>query len=165
MFRDQKIANQFAVRRMFRWYMPLFRQFLEWSILNTGVILRERPKGKKLWSAINLKLKLAEQLSFLGEETVEPANNITVGSDRESQPEDEPTKTCLRRDVLHVPDFLKRRRACRVHMQRKTTSLYCCTCNRALCSKECWIRYHSKINYLLNDNSCRGKILHRTARD
>lgn len=52
LFSDQKTADQFAVRRMFRWYMPIYRQFIEWTILNTGVIVRERPNGKRKWSGV-----------------------------------------------------------------------------------------------------------------
>lgn len=149
---------------MARWYMPLFRQYLEWSIVNTGVILRQRRDGKKIWSAINLKLKLAEQLSFLGKEEEPSISELS-----EELSEDDGSDTNLdrhlnairlQRNILHTPGFIKRRLACRVHRQRKDTQLQCMTCKKPLCSSYCWKRYHSKVKYLYDDPGCRGKVIH-----
>lgn len=157
-FSDQKIANQNSVRRMRRWYMPLFRQYLEWSILNTGVILRQRPKGKLIWSAIKLKLELAEELQFLGrKETQLNAGGPDVSSD--SACEGSPGRLRLRRDILHVPGIASKRIVCRVHKQRKATRLRCLTCSKAICSSICWKRYHKKRLYLFDDPNSTSKVV------
>lgn len=162
MFRDQKIADQNATRRMHRWYMPLFRQFIEWSVLNTGVILREREKGKLLWTGINLKRTLAKELSILGQ--METVSRVDM-KETDSETEHCETKIRLQKHLLHVPVIQKQRRACRVHKQRKATNLECKVCKKYMCSNICWQRYHSKIDYLLDDPDCTGKVIHRSSID
>lgn len=139
--------------------MPLFRQYLEWSILNTGVILRQRPNGKKVWSAIKIKLELAEELAFLGCKENESQSSANVTSD--SAAETSPDRHRLRRDILHVPGFAKTRISCRVHKQRKATSFRCLTCGKAICSSLCWERYHKKRFYLFDDPNSTAKVVNK----
>lgn len=106
---------------MSRWYMPLFRQYLEWSVLNTGVILRERCRGKKIWSGIRLKLERAKQLAYLGRPVTTETRHTDPASSDISEPENSPQKARMSRNVVHVPGQLLKRKACCVHCQGKTT--------------------------------------------
>lgn len=127
-------------------------------MLNTGVILRERRYGKRVWSGIHLKLQLAEQLAFLGR----PVLTANVGIDENSdcsEPEISPQKMRLSRNIVHVPGVLPKRNACCVHRQRKTTKKMCTTCDKAICSSYCWALFHSKRNYLFDDKDCAGKVI------
>lgn len=111
--------------------------------MNCGVILRERPQGKKMWSAIKIKLELADELAYLGQGD----RNETVSSDADSSElvsSASPDRLRLRRDIMHIPGFAGKRTDCRVHMQRKATSFHCLTCKKAICSSLCWSRYHKK---------------------
>lgn len=177
-FSDQKIADQFAVRRMFRWYMAIYRQLIEWTILNTGVIVRERVGGKKKWSGeaiicipvsisiapvisllgLRLKLSIAEDLAKMGECK---RNQHTEDSDYDDTfVDNHENKIRLRCDVLHLPVIAKSRSACRAHIKRKSTKYYCKTCKKYLCLGLCWKYYHSRHNYLVDDPLCKGKIIH-----
>lgn len=168
-FSDQKIADQFAVRRMHRWYMPLFRQMIEWSILNTGVELREQKDGKKIWSGLKLKISIAEDLAFLGKRL--NAAETLPGAEEESDDSAEgPTVPVanairLRKDVCHVPEELKSRLVCRVHKQRKLTRYQCLTCKKAMCLGRCWRMYHTKAEYIFDDDNCSGKVIHLKSLD
>lgn len=150
---------------MRRWYMVLFRQYIEWSIMNTGVILRERPGGKKRWTGLNLKMAIAEQLAFLGRGTDQPQTQQIVtfeplsDDDVEEAGQSSAKKLWLSKKVCHVPIEQSSRRECRVHKQRKMTRFFCSTCKKALCLGECWERYHSKTNYLWLDPNCKGKVI------
>lgn len=125
-----------------------------------GVILRERPNGKKHWSAIRIKFELAEQLAYLGKPVVESDSDVACGSSDETEvEEDQQDRLRLRRNVLHVPGVAAKRLDCRVHMQRKATRFRCMTCQKPICSSNCWIRYHKKRRYLFNDSECSGKIV------
>lgn len=151
---------------MFRWYMPVFRQMIEWSILNTGVVLRERPNGKKLWTGLNLKMALATDLAFLGKTVALPSTQLSpvlnASQDSISTDEDDRyslKKIRLQRNILHVPVERTNRLACRVHKQRKVTRFFCDTCKKPMCLGICWKRYHSKVNYLFDDMNCKGKLI------
>lgn len=139
---------------MRRWYVPVFRQLLEWAVLNTGVILRQRPKGKLEWSAINLKVELATQLSHLGSEISEEETGDELSADEADG------RSRLQRHVCHVPVMKKKRVVCRAHVQRKMTRYFCSTCNKGLCLGLCWKLYHTKVNYLFEDAACTGKRIH-----
>lgn len=150
---------------MHRWYMPVFRQMIEWSILNTGVEMRERPNGKKLWSGLNLKLSIAQDLAFLGKKTDETFGESNLNSQQNSDDDGEieimaTNSVRLRKDMCHVPEEQKKRLVCRVHKQRKLTHFYCSTCKKAMCLGICWRRYHTKKNYLFDDDKCTGKVIH-----
>lgn len=148
--------------------MPIFRQFIEWSVLNTGVILRERPRGKKIWTALKLKCTLAEQLAFLGSERQD--EDRANSSEEEHSSEDNDDRVLLnpmrlQKHVCHVPEQRKKRGNCRVHRRRKTTRFFCKTCNRYMCLNVCWKNYHTKRKYIYDDPSCVGRVLHETAVD
>lgn len=159
-FSDQRIADQFATRRVARWYLPLFRQYLEWSVLNTGTILRSRSDAdKKYWSGIVMKQQLAEELAFLGNKDVD----LSVESDRDGTESDSendfhPSKIRLQRHLHHTPIVMGKRKACRAHKQRKLTRYACSTCKKSLCLGYCWKKYHSKLDYLFDDPGCHGKM-------
>lgn len=142
---------------MRRWYMPVFRQLLEWAVLNTGVILRQRPKGKLKWSSINLKVELATELAFLGTENDTDDSSVQT-SDSNDLADSE--KVRLQRHHCHVPCARQKRVVCRAHMQRKMTRFFCSLCNKGLCLGLCWKLYHSKLNYLYDDENCKGKLIH-----
>lgn len=162
-FSDQKIADQFAVRRMHCWYMPIFRQFIEWSILNAGVVLRERKDGKKQWTGLNLKMAIAKDLAFLGKKPAASTDNETLDLNSDS---DEGCETLLlnpvrlRKDLTHIPSERSKRLVCRVHKQRKLTRYQCLTCKKAVCLGKCWLLYHSRKDYVWDDPNCTGKVIH-----
>lgn len=149
--------------------MPVFRQMIEWSILNAGVEMRERPNGKKLWSGLNLKMSIAQDLAFLGKKTDPELPAALNLNDMDSDDnEGEPVVVHgvrLRKDICHIPEERSNRLVCRVHKQRKLTRFYCGTCKRAMCLGKCWRRYHTKKNYLFDDSSCSGKVIHSTIVD
>lgn len=155
--------------------MPLFRQYLEWSILNTGVILRDRPGGKKKWTGLNLKIEIAKQLLELSN----LYENLKVGQCVESglleceissdSGEDIalnlPTKIRLDCSICHVPAERSVRSNCCVHKQIKATRYYCLVCKKYLCLGLCWKLFHSKIKYLYDDSSCKSKTVRNTSKN
>lgn len=142
---------------MRRWYMPIFRQLVEWTVLNTGVILRERPKGKLKWSSLKLKVEIASELALLGSNK-ETSNSEEVSSGSEDWTISD--KKRLQRHRCHVPCIRQKRVVCRAHMQRKMTRFFCAVCDRGLCLGVCWKLYHSRLNYLYNDETCSGRVIH-----
>lgn len=150
--------------------MSIFRQLIEWSILNTGVFMRERPKGKVIWSGLNLKVQLSKELAILGDETGSFSGDKS-SCDSEVDDDDEdagmqfPDKIRLQKGVCHVPVQLKSRLACRAHKQRKLTRYFCQTCKKALCLSACWLQYHTKVNYLVDQPSLKSPIIHLTPVD
>lgn len=177
-FSDQKIADQHATRRMHRWYMVAFRQFIEWSILNTGVILRNRPNGKKTWTGLNLNITLAKDLFRLSElsesvEAVAPQpvpvelEDLVENSDNSDELENqfEPLKVRFDKSICHVPVERAIRRNCAAHRQRKNTRFYCVTCRKFLCLGMCWKLYHTKRNYLFDDPDSTAVVVHETPVD
>lgn len=136
--------------------------------MNTGVILRERKNGKKVWSAIKLKSTLAEQLAYLGKEDNADNEMIipedgTHGLDDGNRELKNPVR--LQRSVCHTPIELQKRGNCRAHKQRKTTRYYCKGCKKYLCLDQCWENYHSKRHYIVDDINCTGTVLHQTSID
>lgn len=124
--------------------------------------MRQRPRGKLIWSAIKIKQHLAEELAFLGRKTYASAETGELSdSSSDSAADFCETRVRLRKDVMHVPGFAKTRLYCRVHKQRKATSLRCITCRKAICSSFCWKRYHKRKEYLFDDPQCTGKIVNR----
>lgn len=172
-FRDQKIADQHATRRMFRWYMTIFRQFIEWSVLNTGVVLRKRCNGKKEWTGLKLKITLAEDLFRLSElyESVQMQDNSesqlqeTDDSEGETLDQVVPPKIRFDKTVCHVPIEKPTRSNCTAHMKRKATRFFCSVCKKYLCPGICWKWYHTKKNYLYDDKYVASKVMHRRAKD
>lgn len=154
---------------MRRWYMPLFRQMIEWSVLNAGVVLRERPGGKLLWTGLELKLSLAKDLANLGRRVDRPLPlQPAAGASSSSDELDEPlltNKLRLRRDLCHTPIERMPRMECRVHLQRKMTRYFCQTCDKAVCLGTCWTRYHTKLHYLFDDPNCKGKKIFKKTID
>lgn len=144
---------------MRRWYVPVFRQLLEWTVLNTGVILRQRPKGKLIWSALKLKVELATQLAHLGSDVSEETNRSSSDAD------DSNDRVRLQRHHCHVPVERRQRVVCRAHVQRKETRFFCSVCKKGLCLGKCWKLYHSKLNYLFDDTECKGKRIHEATID
>lgn len=104
-----------------------------------------------------MKLAIAEDLAKMG------ARKATVcqsESDSDEPLTEHLDKIRLRNDLFHLPLVAKTRSACRAHMQRKTTRFFCKTCNRYLCLGKCWKYYHRRVNYLVNDSNCTGKLIH-----
>lgn len=161
-YSDQKIADQNATRRMRRWYMPIFRQLVEWAVLNTGVILRQRPNGKLKWSSLHLKVELATELAFLGREEETSDSDSSESQDEDCVVSD---KIRLQRNRCHTPCIRRKRVECRAHMQRKLTRYFCSVCKKGLCLGTCWTLYHSKRNYLYNDETSSAKVIHFEATD
>lgn len=123
--------------------------------MNTGVVLRERPNGKLKWSSLTLKVELATQLAFLGSET-ETSNSDDSHDDALLYSD----KIRLQKNLCHTPCIRPKRVECRAHIQRKLTRYYCSVCEKGLCLGTCWRLYHTKHNYLYNDETSSAKVIH-----
>jgi len=160
---DQKVANQKEHHRQRKWYMPLFYQMIEWTVVNTGVFLRERKGGKKDWSARKLKVHLAEEMARKG--GVEP-HPLTVAPLPHAPVPPAGARALVKirldRNLDHFPVTDCNRARCVAHVQRAPTYLRCSTCAVPLCADECWRKFHTEVDYLFDDPKRADGPVHRT---
>lgn len=119
-----------------------------------------------------LKLTLAEDLFRLSELSgpVEPLaddEQLLDSDDTEEMivKQVQPVKVRLDKTICHFPIEKRSRSNCTAHIQRKATRFFCAVCKKYLCPGKCWKLYHSKKNYLYDDQNIVAKVVHRRATD
>ena len=127
------------------WFYKIFFYLLELSISNAQVLMaksfRNAPK------MLQFKKAVVEQLvngrTFrLTEQNPEPAVPIPHFH--------------FNRNHFHYPISNNSRLACKVRIQRVDTQYSCAICGVRMCPDPCFMRYHTMVDYYLNDVSRQG---------